>query len=289
VAFSWSAIGASWSDATSTARLTPPAFLPSDRNSSRSLIRACLAHVLHLHLGGQRAPTSEALVAKYWPGDSLARQLVTRAATAPAMTNVAGWADTLAVQNVAGDFVMGLQRLSGAAQLIAAGLRPDLTGVSSMRIPYATSQAADEAVWVGEGAPVPVPDSVFATSTLGPAKKLATIRTLTDEILQHSVPSIELVLRTILSEGVARGLDKSVFSATAASALRPAGILAGVTPITATANTGGAMNIEVAASDFENLINAIVAAGGGKQVMIFMAPGRAIALAMTAPGLALAP
>ena len=48
------------------------------------------------------------------------------------------------------------------------------------------------------------------------------------------------------------------------------------------------MDLEVAASDFANLINAITDAGGGRRIMIFMCPGRAIALSILAPGLALA-
>jgi hypothetical protein len=258
-------------------------FLPSDRDTSRSLMRACTAHVLYMARGGPGTPTPEALVVKHWPGDAVARHLVTRTATAPIDTTVTA----ITPQNVATDFVMGLQLQSGAARLIAAGLRPSLEGISTLRIPYATSQAADEPTFVSEGAAIPVPQSVFTTTTLGPAKKLATIRVFTDEILQHSIPSAELVVRTLLSEGTARALDKAIFSATAASALRPAGILFGVTPIAATANTGSTINIEVVASDFQNLINPLVDAGGGRHVMIFMAPGKAIALAVTAPGLAL--
>jgi hypothetical protein len=273
---------------TSTAlRSVPKPFLPSDRDTSRSLIRACVAQALHAHLGGQRAPSAEALVVKHWAGDTVARRLVTRAATAPATTTGTGWADVLGPTNVATDFVMGLQRLSGAARLIAAGLRPTLEGISTLRIMHATSQAADEPVFVQEGSAIPVPQSAYAGTVLGPAKKLATIRVLTEEILQHSIPNIEIVVGTLLREGGARALDKAVFSATAGSALRPPGILVGVTPIAATANTGQTLNLEVVASDFQNLINPLVDAGGGRHVMIFMAPGKAIALTVTAPGLAL--
>jgi hypothetical protein len=224
---------------------------------------------------------------KYWPHDALARQLVTRAATAPATTTTSGWADVLGPTNVATDFVMGLQRLSGAAQLIAAGLRPSLEGISTLRIMYSTGQAADEPVFVGEGLPISVPQSAYTGTVLGPAKKMATIRVLTEEILEHSIPSIELIVGTLLREGTARALDKAIFSAVASSALRPQGILFGVTPIAATANTGQTLNIEVVGKDFENLINPLVDAGGGRHVMIFMAPGKAVALTTVAPGLAL--
>jgi hypothetical protein len=95
------------------------------------------------------------------------------------------------------------------------------------------------------------------------------------------------VLGTLLREGAARSLDKAIFSATAASALRPAGILFGVTPIAATANAPLTLNIEVVGADLENLVNPLVDAGGGRHVMIMMAPGKAIALTTVAPGLAL--
>jgi hypothetical protein len=264
---------------------SPRPFLPSDINGSRSLVRAVLAHVLREQMGGRTAPTPEALVAKHWPGDRVAMQLVRRAATAPiAITGE----PAISPQNVVTDFVLGLQRLSGAAQLIAAGLRPSLQGIQTLKIPYDTSPVGDEPTFVGEGLPIPVPQMAFATTPLGPPKKLQTIRALTDELVQHSIPSAEMVIRALLTEAVARALDKAIFSNTAASAIRPAGILNGVTPIGATANTGSTINIEVVATDFANLINPLADAGGGKRVLLFMSPGKAIALAITAPGLALA-
>jgi hypothetical protein len=251
------------------------------------VIRAALAVVLNEKMGGRGGPTPGALILRHWPKDSTAYALATRAATAPAQTGVAGWAQELSPTNVAADFVMGLARQSGAARLIAAGLRPSLEGVQTLKIPYATGQAAQEPLFVDEGGVIPVSQSDFATTPLGPACKLAMIQAVSDELLQHSIPSAELIIRALASEGCARSLDKAIFSATAGSASRPAGILFGVTPIAAAANSGQTLNVEAAATDIANLISAITDAGGGKQVMIFMAPGKAIALAMVALGLAL--
>jgi hypothetical protein len=147
--------------------------------------------------------------------------------------------------------------------------------------------AADEPVFVGEGAPIPIPQSALGANVLGPAKKLATIRTLTDSLLQHSIPSAELVISTILREATARALDKAIFSNVAASAIRPAGILNGVAPIAATGTTGNPGNMELATADFAKLVDAITDAYGGEDVMLFVSPGRAVQLTMAAPGLAM--
>ena len=84
------------------------------------------------------------------------------------------------------------------------------------------------------GAPAPVKQySVAAGVVLGPAKKLVSITSLTRELAEAC--DFEAIIDTILREAVSYILDSSVFSNTAASAARPAGILVGISPLSATA------------------------------------------------------
>jgi hypothetical protein len=84
-----------------------------------------------------------------------------------------------------------------------------------------------------------------------------------------------------MEDAAAKNLDASIFSTTAASAVRPAGILNGVTGITATAGGG----IEAMVSDIGKLFGAIGDAGGGQDVLLFANPRQAVTLLLrAAPG-----
>lgn len=105
------------------------------------------------------------------------------------------------------------------------------------------------------------------------------IASITGELAERS--DAEGIVRTAMSEAAGKSLDAAVFSTTAASAIRPAGILNGVTPITATA--GGGTTAMVA--DIKALVGAIVTAGGGANVMLFAHPVQAVTIGLLAgPG-----
>lgn len=72
-----------------------------------------------------------------------------------------------------------------------------------------------------------------------------------------------------------------MFSTTAADTTRPAGILNGVTPLTATAGGG----LAALTGDLKLLAGAIADAGGGANIWLFANPRQAVALRATvAPG-----
>jgi hypothetical protein len=94
---------------------------------------------------------------------------------------------------------------------------------------------AADVQWVGETQPIRVEQFDLDSVQLGPPRKLACISCCTTELVRTS--SGESVLTTLLRESAAMALDASVFSNQTATADRPAGLLLGVTPITAA--TGG--------------------------------------------------
>jgi hypothetical protein len=170
------------------------------------------------------------------------------------------------------DFVGSLGSQSAGARLIDAGLRLSLDGVNTVLIPQRSGMPDAALAWVGEAGAFPVKQYTTASATLGPTRKLVASAAVTRETIDGG--NGQAVISTLLREDLAASLDASLFSATAASSSRPAGILAGVGALAATAGGGvGAMN-----SDLEKLAAAIGAAGGDIGNTVFVAaPGQAFA------------
>lgn len=170
-----------------------------------------------------------------------------RAATAPAMTTVTGWAAEL-VQQIVIDFMQSLMPKSIFPRLSGMGLSLTFGRNGKIIIPTRSLTPTIAGSFVGEGLPIPVRQGAFTSQTLTP-KKMAVITTWTREIDEHSVPAIEGLLRDAISEDTAVSLDSVLIDTNAATTVRPAGILNGVTPIGATA--GGGFNAIV--GDIKNI------------------------------------
>ncbi len=196
---------------------------------------------------------------------------VLKAATTSAST--AGWGSALAGQRVE-TFLGALRPRSAFAQLRDRGLKVDMAGVGTVSLPrLATSYPLP--AWVAEGEPIPAQRGDFGSVILTPGK-MAALAGLTQELRDLSAESAEAIITELMEDAAARQLDASVFSATAASAVRPAGILNGVTAIPATAGGG----VHAMATDVGNLVGAIHAAGGGMNVVLVAAPQQAVAISL---------
>jgi hypothetical protein len=194
---------------------------------------------------------------------------VQKAAVNPASTD--GWGSQLAAGVRVAAFLKSLRPRSAAAQLIDRGLRLNLEGVGSASLP-GLSSAFPEPAWVAEGAPIPAFKGALGSVAITP-KKLAAISGLTGELSELSAEDAEAVVEAVMIDAAAKALDGSIFSNTAASALRPAGILNGVSALSATA--GGGLNAFL--GDLQALVGAIHAAGGGSDVVLVAAPQQAVA------------
>lgn len=230
------------------------------------MLRAAVCHVLS-HL--RRQPLDLVVEEVGWREDRTLGTIL-RAATDPASTG--GWGSALAGGNLAADFIAGLAPASAASRLIAAGVTVDLTGISTADLPWPTSNPP--VVFVAEGAPIPVGQGVIGGGTVGAVKKMALILTCSGNLASYSTPAAVPVLTQMLTESASRALNAAIFSTAAADAVRPAGILNGVTPITAAAGGGAA----AAAADVGKLAQAIGLAGGGENLMLFADPGTATRL-----------
>jgi hypothetical protein len=252
-------------DAAPDSRMAPRG--PGRLHPSDHLVRAAAAHVRKA-LSPNCAATE---LAQEMFGRDEPTQIILRAATAPASMTVSGWASDLAAQSLV-DFLVGLAPLSAGAALMARGLRVSMQGFGAVTVPNVLVSATDAGGFVAEGAPIPVRAlNISAGATFTPFK-LAVITMYSRELARSS--NIEDVVKQVLGEAVALSLDAAIFSTAAGSTIRPGGILQGVVPIAATASgTAQALSRDVA-----NLVGALSAAGGGRDVVLVCAPQQTASL-----------
>jgi HK97 family phage prohead protease len=159
-----------------------------------------------------------------------------RAATAPAMTTVPGWAAELS-QTIYSGFMALLTPASVYPRLSGYGMSLTFGTAGKIVIPTRSRTPTIAGSFVGEGLPIPVRQGAFTAQTLVP-KKMAVITTWTREIDEHSAPAIQGILRQAIQEDTAVSMDTVLLDTNPATAVRPAGILNGITPLTPTAGGG---------------------------------------------------
>lgn len=178
-------------------------------------------------------------------GDEV-QDLVTKATLGT--TTDAGFAASLVTENrLVGEFVDMLR---------AATVFDQLTGFRNVpfnsKIP--SQLTGGQAQWVGEGAPKPLTNPTYGEVEIK-EHKLAAITVYTQELMRRSDPAVDILVRDDLIEASKTLIDNTFLDAGAATAVRPAGLLNG---ITATANTGTtAENYE---ADLLALVNSFVTA-----------------------------
>lgn len=205
--------------------------------------RAKLAAALEAKKGHYIAPVDMAKQLGF--GDEV-QDLVTKATLGT--TTDAGFAASLVTENrLVGEFVDMLR---------AATVFDQLTGFRNVpfnsKIP--SQLTGGTASWVGEGAPKPLTNPTYGEVEIK-EHKLAAITVYTQELMRRSDPAVDILVRDDLIEASKTLIDNTFLDAGAATAVRPAGVLNGVT---ATPNTGTtAANYEV---DLLALVNSFVTA-----------------------------
>lgn len=174
------------------------------------------------------------------------QDLVTKATLGT--TTDAGFAASLVTENrLVGEFVDMLRAATVFDQL--AGFR---NVPFNSKIP--SQLTGGQAQWVGEGAPKPLTNPTYGEVEIK-EHKLAAITVYTQELMRRSDPAVDILVRDDLIEASKTLIDNTFLDAGAATAVRPAGVLNGVT---ATPNTGTtAANYE---ADLLALVNSFVTA-----------------------------
>jgi hypothetical protein len=228
----------------------------------RTLSRAAFAFARHVF----DPSTSAVDIARRTFAGDRATELLVRAASSPAMTTTAGWADTFArVENV---FLASLVGPSAGADVLGRGLQLRFDGAGSIALPMI---AQGQANFVGQGKAIPV---VSFTTTAGARlapNKLALIATLTREMVESS--NAEAIVRATLTESAARGLDAALFSANAGTADNPPGLLVGISALPASTASvlSDALMLDLSA------LAGSVARVAGDNIVFTMAPEQAVA------------
>lgn len=223
------------------------------------------------------ARTTPADVAeKLWPNDRVMAQITVRAASAPAMTSVAGWASDLAHKMVHDALeALGPASAGGALLRSSTVLAWDNYGIISA--PGFVASAAN-AGFVAEGDPIPVRQLADTAVQLLPYK-LASIAVLSEEMMRSS--NAETLIGDTLVRSAAAALDVALFDSNAATTARPAGLRNGIAALTASTNTDF---WEAYFEDIANALNACAPVGGNGPYTLVGNPGRAVQIQLRAMG-----
>lgn len=210
-------------------------------------------------------------------GNDEATAIIVKAAVAPATTTTSGWAAEL-VNTAMTDFLETLRPMSVYPELAAVGGGRLSFGPNqgAIKIPARAPTPSIGGSFIGEGAPIPVRRLALTSATLSP-KKLGVITTFTREIARYSTPAIEGILRNEILADTAITLDSVLLDNVAADTIRPAGLLNGVTALTAT--TGGGQAAILA--DIKKLRAPFDSANNGTNLVLLMNPAQEVGLALT--------
>lgn len=203
-------------------------------------------------------------------------RFITKAAAIPADTTTSGWADTL-VQTVIADMIQALLPRAVYPALAEAGDSFTFGRNGVVSVPARNTSATLNGSFVLQGTAIPVRQGALLPITFTP-KKMAVISVVTREIMNHSTPAIEGIIKKAILEDTAVALDTVLLDAVAASATRPAGLKAGVTKITASVTA----SIVGFAADIKALATALIAGSKGnmRYPVWIMNPGDVLTAAL---------
>jgi HK97 family phage major capsid protein/HK97 family phage prohead protease len=203
--------------------------------------------------------------------------LVLRAPSAPALTTVTGWAAEL-VHQIYTDFMDLLLPSSILPRLAGYGMALSFGAAGRIIIPTRSRTPSLAGSFVGEGMAIPVRQGLFSSQTLTP-KKVAVISTWTREMQDHSIPAIEGLLREAVQMDTSIAIDTVLIDTNAATTIRPAGLLNGLTPLTPTAGGG----LTALTGDLKQMGEALVAGtyGNVRKPVWLINPGMLFAASLT--------
>ncbi|MBR1170709.1 phage major capsid protein [Bradyrhizobium liaoningense] len=198
--------------------------------------------------------------------------MLLKAATSPATTSSSNWAGSLASTAVA-DFISVMGGASASAALLGQGLELTFDDANGIAVPGVVADA-NNVGFVGEASPIPVKALSLDGPTLSP-RKFATIVPFTRELFERSTPNVEAIVRSVLTESLGLATDAALFSNTAGSSLRPAGLLLGISPL---AHSTATEPQDAMVADIKALVSAVAPIAGNGDVILVAATDQAVAL-----------
>lgn len=243
------------------------------------IFRAMTVGLLTHALGGTAV---DMMKSRY--GDDVATKAVMdvlmRSTTVPADTVTPAWAGAL-VETAIGEFFDLLLPTSVYPRLSAIGGRFGFGRAGKVSLPSRSATPTIAGSFVGEGAPIPVRQAGFVSTTITP-KKMAVITTMTREITEHSTPQIEQILRDAIQEDTSIALDVVLLDANPATTVRPGGIRNGAT--TAAGTAGG--NMAALVADVKGMLSDLTTntLGNLRNPVWLMNPAQAISAGLIQDG-----
>jgi hypothetical protein len=205
-----------------------------------------------------------------WSADSRAATIL-KAATSPTDTTSFPPLDTV------GSF-RSLAPGCAAFQVFERGLRLDLSGIHTVRIPNLAS-LPPQAIFVGDGQPAPNVQYDFGGIIVAPTKKILLLTAVTGELENATPQTASTVIGRVLSDVANRSVDSTAFSTNPADSVTPAGLLNNATVVAAAGDGPDAMS-----EDFGALLGAIGDAGIDTTGAIFIGSPREVGIAKTRVG-----
>jgi hypothetical protein len=197
-----------------------PDFAEAQRLERRSWHHVVTANVL---AALKRSDPADVLKSA-WPTDQRAA-LILRAAQNPTST------DDFPAFDKTGLF-QSLAPSSAALQLFERGLKLDLSGVSTIRIPNIASWEP-QPIFVAEGATGPNVQWGLGRTTLGPTRKILVMAATTEELENATPETASAIIGRLLADASNKSIDTIAFGTAAEDDAQPAGLLYGVTPLAA--------------------------------------------------------
>lgn len=198
--------------------------------------------------------------------------IVVKATVDPATTTATGWAAEL-TRNAYGEFMDALRPNSFYAQLAGLGTSIAFGQHQSIQFPTFAGGLDDLAgSFVGEAQLIPVKRTTYASKTLN-RYRMAVISNFSEQILQSSIPNIQSLVTNQILLDTAYTIDKTLIDNVAGSAVRPAGLLNGITAGTSSGDTAADI-----LADLRSLVKPILAANGGQKLVLLMNPDQVMGL-----------
>lgn len=191
-------------------------------------------------------------------------QLVTRAASTPhTMGNT-----TALTPNIGNDIINFLVPSYAAAKILSLAMPADPQSV----VHQLFTPTASDGSWSAEGAAIKVAQFSLSSGVVMDANKFATIVAFTNEIANFSLPSFEAVVEEGVKVAIGCAFDTALFSTDAASAVCSAGLLQGLSPITASVKTGELAMLE----DISNVLAVCSLVSANSRMVLVTDPARTI-------------
>jgi hypothetical protein len=215
---------------TQTRKLFEPVAAPRPAGLTARFAACCLIAKL------ERRTAADVAKQSFADDRDLQHLIELRAASGPATTTQATWAAELIGVTVA-DIAQNLLPTSTFAQLRSMGMQYTFAGGPPVRVPFHNPSASGG--FTVEGGPIPAAAMLLSSLTLKP-KRANSIIAMSRELLQSGPANVETSLRALIADDLGLMIDGILLGNTAATAAAPAGLLAGLTSLGATA--GGGMN-----------------------------------------------